>query len=105
MYTFSDIKNGLHALNEASTELNSSLKKVHKLGLELQNIQKDVIDLYEDRKKIDPKSKTLKKLEAKINSLLKTKVNIEKEMDRETRKLERLISQLDPQGKIQKFFT
>lgn len=102
MYTFSDIKYGL---NESSTELSSSLKRVHKLGLELQNIQRDVVELFEERKKIDPKSKLLKKLDRKINSMLKTKTEVEKQIDRETRNLERLITQLDPQGKIQKFFT
>lgn len=91
-------------INESSDELNACLKKVHKLGLEIQSIQKDVVSLYDRKASMKPFSKEWKKTENMIGSMLKTKNEIVKELDFETRKLERLVSILDPKGEIQDFF-
>lgn len=104
METFFGLKRKSQPINESSDELNACLKKVHKLGLEIQSIQKDVIQLYDAKLEAVPFSKAWNKIDTRLNSLLKTKEEIVKELDRETRKLEKLVTVLDPKGQIQNFF-
>lgn len=104
METFFGLKNKPQPIYESSDELNTCLKKVHKLGLEIQSIQKDVIQLYDAKLESVPFSKAWNKIDTRLRSLLNTKEEIVKELDRETRRLEKLVTVLDPKGQIQNFF-
>ena len=102
MKTFLEAKS-INESNEGYKAL-KELNKVHKLELELQEIQRTVIELFDKAGKHELGSKERKKIEQKVESFLKEKDEILKEMDYEKRNLRRALNSIDTEGDLDRFF-
>jgi septal ring factor EnvC (AmiA/AmiB activator) len=96
----------INAINESKEGYQAlkELNKVHKLELELQEIQRDVIELFDKAGKYKIDSKERKQAEEKIAKFLKEKDEIIKEMDYEKRNLRRALNSIDTEGDLDRFF-
>jgi hypothetical protein len=96
----------ISAINEskAGSEVMKNLTTVHKLELEIQDIQRNVVELYDKAGKYKFDSKERNKIEEKIKKFLEEKQEIEKEMEYERRILIKSLSYIDGDGELNKFF-
>lgn len=102
MKTFLETKS-INESNEGYKAL-KELNKVHKLELELQEIQRSVIELFDKAGKHEIESKERKQIEQKVEKLLKERDEIVKEMDYEKRNLRRALNSIDTEGDLDRFF-
>lgn len=81
-----------------------NLTAVHKLELEIQDIQINVVELYDRLAKYELNDKERNKIQDKINRFLKEKQDIDKEIGYEKRQLMKSIAYIDHDGELNKFF-
>lgn len=95
-----------YAINESNGkgQVIKNLTAVHKLELELQDIQKNVVDLYDRMAKYELDTKERNKIQEKITRFLREKEDIDKEMEYEMRMLMKSLTYIDEDGEINKFF-
>jgi hypothetical protein len=96
MISINESNEGYKALKE--------LNKVHKLELEIQEIQRNVIDLFDRAGKHESGSKERGMIEKKIDDFLEKRDEIMKEMEYEKRNLRRILNSIDTEGDLDKFF-
>jgi len=80
------------------------LNKVHKLELEIQDIQREVIELFDKAGKHELGSKERNSIEKRISKFLDERKEIIKEMEYEKRNLRRSLSYIDTEGDLDSFF-
>lgn len=93
-------------INESkeASQVMKNLTAVHKLELEIQDIQINVVELYDRLAKYELNDKERSKIQDKINRFLKEKQDIDKEMEYERRQLMKSIAYIDHDGELNKFF-
>ena len=93
-------------MNESkeSDEALKNLSRVHKLELEIQDIQRNVIGLYDKLEKHEIGSKERSSIEQKIQRFLRDRDEIVKDMEYEKRVLVRSLNSIDTKGDLDKFF-
>lgn len=93
-------------MNESkeASQVMKGLTTVHKLELEIQDIQMNVVELYDRLAKYELNDKERSKIERKIEGFLKEKQDIDKEMQYERRQLMKSIAYIDNDGQLNKFF-
>lgn len=102
MKTFLEAKS-INESNEGYKAL-KELNKVHKLELELQEIQRGVIELFDKAGKYEIGSKERTQIEKRVEGFLKERDEILKEMDYEKRNLRRALNSIDTEGDLDRFF-
>lgn len=102
MKTFFDIRR-INESKEADNAL-KELTKVHKLELELQQLQISAIELFDKIKKYDVSSKEYKKIRTKIEKMLEERKEILEEFEYEKRNLRDALNYIDTEGELDKFF-
>lgn len=102
MKTFLEIKN----INESKEGYQAikELTKVHKLELEIQDIQRKVIELFDKAGKHEVGSKERTKIEKTVEKFLEERNEILKEMEYEKRGLRRALNSIDTEGDLDRFF-
>lgn len=93
-------------INESkeSNEALKNLKSLHRLEMEIQDIQTNVIELYDKAGRHKVGSKERNTIEKKIQKFLEDMTEIKKEMDYEKRVLMRSLNSIDTEGDLDKFF-
>jgi thiamine kinase-like enzyme len=100
--TFLETK-GINESKEGYQAL-KDLNKVHKLELEIQDIQREVIELFDKAGKHELGSKERNEIEKRISKFLDERKEIIKEMEYEKRNLRRSLSHIDTEGDLDSFF-
>jgi hypothetical protein len=105
MKTFVDLLES-HALFESSSfkEAEKTLNKMHKFQLEIQDLQRVLLDLYGKLGRENITSKELEKVEKSIQNILEKKKEIESEVQEEKMKLQRSLITLDHYDDVEQFF-
>ena len=98
MKTFLDIR----SINESKEgyEALRDLNRIHKLELEIQDIQKTVVELLDRLRKYKLGSKEREKITERILKFLQEKEGIREEMEYEMRIFRRSISSMDMDGSL-----
>lgn len=81
-----------------------NLNAVHKLELEIQDIQRNVVELYDRMAKYELDSKERNKIQEKIKRFLQEKQDIDREMEYERRLLGKSLAYINDDGELNKFF-
>ena len=105
MKTFTDLL-GSERLFESSNYKNAekTLGKMHKVQLEIQDLQRVILDLYYKVGKDETSYKERIKLEENVEKLIQKKKDFEEELQSEKMTLQRLLIALDHYDDIEKFF-
>lgn len=98
MKTFLQIK----SINESKEGYQAlkDLNRLHKLELEIQDIQRTVVELLDKAKKYKIGSKEREKLEERMFKFIEEKKSIQEEIDYEIRIFKRSIALIDTDGHL-----
>jgi hypothetical protein len=80
------------------------LNRVHKLELEIQDIQRSVVELFDKAGKYQIGSKERTKIESRVQKFMEERDEILKEMEYEKMNLRRALTLVDTEGDLDKFF-
>jgi thiamine kinase-like enzyme len=93
-------------INESkeANEAIKNLKRLHRLEMEIQDIQTNVIELYDKAKRHEEGSKERNAIEKRIKKFMEDKIEITKEMEYERRVLLNSLNSIDTKGDLDEFF-
>lgn len=94
------------AINESKegSQAMKDLNKVQKLELELQDIQRNVIEIFDNMRKYEFKSKEREKMYKKVYKFIEKRGEILSDLEREKLNLQRSLASIDSDGEINQFF-
>lgn len=94
------------AINESKegSQAMKDLNKVQKLELELQDIQRNVIEIFDNIRKYEFKSKEREKMYKKVYKFIEKREEILSDLEREKLNLQRSLASIDSDGEINQFF-